>query len=178
MIVGLLVAVAGCGGSADDATPEEVLAAGGSLASVVVGETTYEFEATCFDAGAGSVVVVGTGTDPRVDDGVATHLLVKAFLGESYIGVTVGDAEPEGESATTAPADDLEIYEAALDQTLDLLLEEDTIAADDIAFVRGLPLDALPTESSTGAAGESAGAGSLLVRCGSFEKGVPEEFDR
>jgi hypothetical protein len=178
-----VVLAAGCGGSDGDATPEEILADGGSLADVVVGDTTYEFEATCFDAGAGSIVVVGTGTDPRVEDGADTHLLVKAFLGESYIGVTVGDAEAVGETATTAPGDDLEIYEAALDQTLDLLLEDDAIAADDIAFVRGLPLDRLPADDGAGAdgagaAGESAGTGSLLVRCGSYEQGVPEEFDR
>ena len=174
MTAGFLLAVsAGCGGSDDEATPEEILADGGSLADVVVGDTTYEFEATCFDAGAGSIVVVGTGTDPRVDDGAGTHLLVKAFLGESYIGVTVGDVEPDGGTATTAPGDELEIYEAALDQTLDLLLEDDAITADDIAFVRGLPLD-----TDVGAAGESVGTGSLLVRCGSYEQGVPEEFDR
>jgi hypothetical protein len=154
------LATGACGSSDEPDTPEEVLEAGGSIAQVVIGDATFDFEVTCYDAGAGSVVVVGTGTEPAESSGSdrTTHVLVQAFLGESYVGVTIGDNEA--------------LYEAALDETLDLLLEQDVIAADDIEFVRNLDLTDGESE------GEPAGVGSLRVTCGGYEHGVPPQFDR
>jgi hypothetical protein len=162
------LAVDACGGDSGDDTPAEVLAKGGSIARVTVGAQVFDFVVTCHDAGAGSVLAVGTGTqvdgDGRRHD---THLLVQAFLGDSYVGVTVdpiGDAAHDGDEA--APP---EIYEASLADVFDLALEDDVIAADGIEFVRDLDLGA--------GQGEPAGSGSLRVTCGSYQP-VPPGLDR
>ena len=100
----------------------------------------YDFEVDCYDAGAGSVIVVGAGEEPEAavaadvegdGEGSDTHILVQAYLDESYVGVTI---EPDHEG------DPEVVYEASLDDELDLVLEGDVIAADDVTFVRNLDL--------------------------------------
>jgi hypothetical protein len=164
---GFAVGLEACGGGSDDAeTPAEVLERGGSIARVTVGDDAYDFEVSCHDAGAGSVVAVGTGTsfDPASGQTRASRVLVQAFLGDPYVGVTL--SLPPGEDGEARE----EVFEAALDESFDLLLEGDTIQADEIAFVRNLDL-------ATGAA-EPAGTGSVRVTCNDFEKGMPTDLVR
>src|SRR5262245_50098493 len=165
LTVGAAVGLEACGGgSDDDETPAEVLERGGSIARVTIGDDGYDFEVTCYDAGAGSVVAVGTGTvvDPVSGEERGSRVLVQAFLGDPYVGVTLEQPGADGEDA---PA---EVFEAALDDSFDLLLENNIIQADGIEFVRGLDLD-------TGAA-ESAGTGSVRVTCNDFEQGMPTDL--
>lgn len=159
-VLALAIALTGCGDDSSDAiVPAEVLAEGGSVANVTIGDVGYDFVVDCYDAGAGSVVVVGAGEEPVAalptegDEPRDTHIFVQAFLGDSYIGVTVteGDDEPEV------------VYEASLDDALDLVLEDDVIAADSFTFVRDLDL---ANGSST-----PAGEGTLRVTCGRYEAG-------
>jgi hypothetical protein len=162
---GASVSIGACGGSSGPDTPADVLARGGSIARVTIGARALDFVVTCHDAGAGSVIAVGTGTEVD-DEGHTrqTRLLVQAFLNDSYIGVTVGgDGQNE-----TAPAP--EVYEASLANVFDLVLEDDVIAADGIEFVRNLDL--------AQGSGESLGQGSLRVTCGSYEQGVPAGLER
>ena len=161
------VGVGACNGSSDEPeTPADVLARGGSIARVTIATRTYDFEVTCYDAGAGSVIAVGTGVDVDPVTGITrdTRVFVQAFLGDSYVGVTV--ASPE--AAAGAPGE--EVYEAGLDDSFDLLLEDDVIASDDIQFVRNLDL--------TQGDGEPAGEGSLHVTCKKYEQGVPPGLER
>jgi hypothetical protein len=165
----LAVLVGACGGSDEDTTPADVLADGGSVAQVTIDGVAYDFEVDCYDAGAGSVVVVGAGEEPEAaiaadveGDGERsdTHILVQAYLDESYVGVTI---EPDHEG------DPEVVYEASLDDELDLVLEGDVIAADDVTFVRNLDL-------ATGT-GARVGDGSLRVTCGRYEAGTPPGHD-
>jgi hypothetical protein len=168
-IVAASAVAAGCGGSDEAATPADVLADGGSVAQVTIDGVAYDFVVDCYDAGAGSVVVVGAGEEP--DAAVAedvegdgerseTHILVQAYLGDSYLGVTV-EPDHEGEPEV--------VYEASLDDELDLVLESDVIEADAITFVRNLDL-------ATGD-GATVGGGSLRVTCGGYEAGTPPGED-
>src|SRR5690606_29267361 len=105
--VGFAVFAGACGGSGREETPAEVLANGGSIARVTIGARTFDFVVDCYDVGAGSVVVVGDGTEPpggpdsadgpERDDAPPreTRILVQAFLADSYVGVTVVNAEPD-----------------------------------------------------------------------------------
>jgi hypothetical protein len=165
--VAFAVGAGACGGSSDDPeTPADVLARGGSIARVTIATRAFDFEVTCYDAGAGSVIAVGTGVDVDAATGTEreTRIFVQAFLGDSYIGVTV--ASPDAQAG--APGE--EVYEAGLDDSFDLLLEDDMIASDDIHFVRNLDL----TEGD----GEPAGDGSLHVTCTRYEPGVPPGLER
>ena len=169
------VSAGACGGSSREETPADVLANGGSIARVTIGTRTFDFVVDCYDVGAGSVVVVGDGTEPPGGTASAegsdgddappreTRILVQAFLADSYIGVTVVNDEPDADGATAGTAD--ELYEASLDNPLDLMLEDDVIQAEGIAFVRDLDLE-------TGG-GTPAGDGSLHVTCGGYERGTP-----
>jgi hypothetical protein len=168
LTVAFVVGVDSCDGSADaPETPADVLERGGSIAQVTIAGHEYDFEVSCYDAGAGSVVAVGTGTeyDPASGSTRASRVFVQGFLGDPYIGVTL--AAPEGADPATARDD---VYEAALDESFDLLLEDGVIAVDGIEFVRNLDL--------TSGAGESVGQGSLRVTCNDFEPGVPPQLER
>jgi hypothetical protein len=154
------------GGSDDDETPAEVLERGGSIARVTIGDDGYDFEVTCYDAGAGSVVAVGAGTvlDGASGAEIATRVLVQAFLGDPYVGVTLARPVTDGSEASE------EVFEAALDESFDLLLEGNMIQADEIEFVHGLDL-------TTGAS-EPAGTGGVSVTCNDFEQGMPTDLVR
>lgn len=179
MLTSVVVAVSAgsCSGPSRETTPADVLAEGGSIARVTIGPRTFDFVVDCYDVGAGSVVVVGDGTEPP--DGAAaadgserdeapreTRILVQAFLADSYVGVTVVGDEAAADGANDATADRAdELYEASLDNPLDLILEDDVIQAEGIQFVRDLDL------ASGG--GTPAGDGSLHVTCGGYERGEP-----
>jgi hypothetical protein len=166
----LAVGIEACGGSGDrPETPADVLARGGSIARVTVAARVFDFEVTCYDVGAGSIIAVGTGTEVDTTEGVerATRLFVQAFLGDSYIGVTVETPRADGADGDGAEE---EVFEAALDESFDLYLEDDVIAAEGIAFVRNLDL--------TRGEGEPAGEGSVRVTCGGYDSEVPAGLER
>lgn len=121
---------------------------------MAIDATVYDFRATCYDAGAGSVVAIGAGVEPGT--GKPTRALVQAFLADSYVGVTVGDREV--------------VYESSLDDVLTLVLREHVIDASNIHFVRDLDL-------GQGAA-RPAGDGDVHVDCRSYEPGVPADYTR
>jgi hypothetical protein len=153
----------------DDGGPEtaaEILERGGSIASVTIADVTYGFEATCYDAGAGSVIAVGTGSVPvtGTEEVRESRVFVQAFLGDPYVGVTIAVTDPEDGAVRE------EVFEAAIDESFDLLLEDDVIAADAIEFVRNMDL--------TSGQGEPAGQGSVRVTCGGYEQGAPEGLER
>jgi hypothetical protein len=165
--VGFAVGLESCdGGSDGPETPADVLERGGSIARVAIGADTYDFEVTCYDAGAGSVLAIGTGTvwDPAAQLERRSRVFVQAFLGDPYIGVTV---ELPGDDEQVAHE---EVFEAAIDESFDLLLEDDVIQADDIEFVRNLDL--------TNGVSESVGTGSVHVTCNDFSKEIPPDFVR
>jgi hypothetical protein len=166
----LAVGANSCGDSADaPATPADVLARGGSIAQVTIDAHAYDFEVTCYDAGAGSVIAVGTGVEVDSSTGAerSTRIFVQAFLGDSYVGLTI--SAPEDPADGEAAADD-EVYEASLEDSFDLLLEDDVIRADNVQFVRNIDL--------TAGSGEPVGEGSLYVECGTYEQGVPPGLER
>ncbi|HEV8295980.1 MAG TPA: hypothetical protein VGQ20_01740 [Acidimicrobiales bacterium] len=117
-------------------------------------DAVYTLATTCYDAGAGSVVAIGTGTEP----GTARPMraLVQAFLTESYVGLTIGDREL--------------VYESSLDDVLQLNFDEHVILGEDIHFVRNLDL-------SSGR-GEAAGDGSVRVDCIEYASGLPPGYTR
>jgi hypothetical protein len=164
--VGFAVGLESCDDGPDRAeTPADVLERGGSIARVTIGADVYDFEVTCFDAGAGSVLAIGTGTtiDPATQRERTSRVFVQAFLGDPYIGVTL-ELPGDGEVARE------EVFEAAIDESFDLLLEDDVIRADDIEFVRNLDL--------TNGASEPAGTGSVNVTCNEFSQEIPPDFVR
>jgi hypothetical protein len=168
---GMGVALGSCDGPPDEPeTPAEVLERGGSIARVTIGADIYDFEVSCYDVGAGSVIAVGTGTvvgTEGEDTDRATRLFVQAFLGDSYVGLTVELPATDDDPADAA---DEEVFEAALDDSIDLVLEDDVIVAADIDFVRNLDL--------TGGDGEAVGTGSLRVTCSEYEQGEPPGLAR
>jgi hypothetical protein len=129
-------------------------ATGASRASVSIGAIVYEFRATCYDAGAGSVVAIGAGVEPGT--GKPTRAVVQAFLADSYVGVTVGDRDA--------------VFESSLDDPLTLGLDDGTIDATGLRFVRDLDL----------ANGHStvAGDGAVHVACASYAPGLPPGYAR
>ena len=153
--VALSVALGAC----SNASPKPSLAAtaqpgavGGSKATITIGSTVFDFVTTCYDAGAGAVVAVGTGVEPGT--GRAARALVQTFFNEPYVGVTVGDSEV--------------VYEAEIDQPLELSFQDNAIVGNDVVFVRNLEL--------TRGAGEPAGQGSVRVDCRGYVQGLPPGY--
>lgn len=122
-----------------------------SPGEVRVGEQVYAFSGTCYDVGAGDVVVVGAGTDAA---GAAFDVLVQAFFGEPYLVVALADGTR---------------IEPALDAPLDLFFDADEIRGTGISFVTGLD-----TEAGTA---EPLGEGSVSVECVAYVRGMPPGYD-
>ncbi len=144
-----LVALAACSGSGVHAGAGASTTTVPSQATVMIGDTSFAFTVTCYDAGVDSVVAIGTGVEPGGSR--PTHLLVQAFVTQSYVGITVGDREV--------------VYESSLDQPLQLEFDDHAITGSDITFVRNLDI-AHDT-------GDPAGTGSVRVDCASFAPGIP-----
>ncbi len=157
VVVGVVCAVLGaaCAGGAskpslDASSPGSTLAA--LNGTVVIGDTTYEFTMTCYAPGAGSVVAIGTGTEPGT--GRSTRALVQAFFRDPYVGVTVGDNEI--------------VYEPSLDEPIDLVYQDDVVRGAAIQFVKNLDL-----QSRLGA---DAGLGAVTVTCSNYRSGLPPGY--
>lgn len=115
-----------------------------------IGDTFYELTVTCYAAGAGEVLAIGVGTAP--DTGEPVEAFVQAYLGSPYVGMRIGSGEGS-------------LIESSLDESLDLYLNDDSIRASAIRFVRGLDLE-------TGA-GEPVGVGQIEIDCRHYETEVP-----
>ena len=124
---------------------------GDYVAMVQIGDVRYDFSVTCYEAGAGELVAIGTGTAP---DGGTADLLVEASVSAPYVGIHL---EPSGT-----------IVESALDQALHLVVQDDHIRGGAIFFVQDVDL-------ATGV-GTDVGVGDVDVACSSFERGAPPGY--
>ncbi len=116
---------------------------------VQVSGRTFDLVFTCYAPGAGDVAAIGVGEVE--DSGERVEALVQGFLGQPYVGVTVGDSAR---------------YEAALDEPLDVYLHDDTISAGAVRWERDLDLGS--------GSGEEAGYGAVFVECTGYETRLPE----
>ena len=119
-----------------------------SEATVRVGERVYRFAATCYELGAGDLLVLGLADDP--DSELFVEMYLQAFIVDPYIGLRLGDGK---------------LIEAALDAPLDLYVQDDVIRASAVRFVHDLDL--------TTGEGESAGFGELEVFCSDYSVNPP-----
>ena len=118
---------------------------------VQVGGLTLDLAFTCFAPGAGDVVAVGVGVHPV--SGLDVKALVQGFLGRPYVGVMVG-----GEV----------MFEAALDDPLEVYVHDNKITAGAVRWQEGLDLES--------GQGEQAGFGAVFVSCPSYESGLPDGY--
>ena len=118
---------------------------------IQVGGLTLDLAFTCFAPGAGDVVAVGVGVHPV--SGLDVKALVQGFLGRPYVGVMVG-----GEV----------IFEAALDDPLDVYIHDNKITAGAIRWQEGLDLES--------GQGEPAGFGAVFVDCPGYESDLPDGY--
>ena len=118
---------------------------------IQVGGLTLDLAFTCFAPGAGDVVAVGVGEHPV--SGQEVKALVQGFLGRPYVGVMVGDEV---------------MFEAALDDPLDVYLHDDKITAGAVRWQKGLDLES--------GQGEQAGFGAVFVDCPGYESGLPDGY--
>ena len=118
---------------------------------IQVGGLTLDLAFTCFAPGAGDVVAVGVGVHPV--SGLDVKALVQGFLGRPYVGVMVG-----GEV----------MFEAALDDPLEVYVHDNKITAGAIRWQEGLDLES--------GQGEPAGFGAVFVDCPGYESGLPDGY--
>ncbi|MCS5676168.1 MAG: hypothetical protein NZ600_01360 [Acidimicrobiales bacterium] len=118
---------------------------------IQVGGLTFDLAFTCFAPGAGDVVAVGVGEHPMLGQEVTA--LVQGFLGRPYVGVMVGGQV---------------MFEAALDDPLEVYLHDDKITAGAVRWQEGLDLES--------GQGEPAGFGAVFVDCPGYESGLPDGY--
>lgn len=117
-----------------------------------IDDLEFRFSMTCYAPGAGAVVAVGTGTEPGT--GREVRALVQAFLGDTYVGVVIGDDEV--------------VFEPTLEESFELFIQDDVITGGAIRFVR---------TDNRSAQSEPAGIGEVLVTCTSYLQGAPPGYD-
>ena len=122
-----------------------------SSAVIEIGPALYELDAVCAAGGAGEVEVAVVGTDVN---GRRVVGLVRAFLGEPYVGIQVG----EGDEAV--------LFEPRLEGVLPFEVEGAAVSFPEVDFVTGLDLET----------GEfvPAGLGTVTVECLEFERELPD----
>ena len=118
---------------------------------IQVGGLTLDLAFTCFAPGAGDVVAVGVGEHPV--SGQEVRALVQGFLGRPYVGVMVGDEV---------------MFEAALDDPLEVYVHDNKITAGAVRWQEGLDLES--------GQGEPAGFGAVFVDCPGYESGLPDGY--
>ena len=118
---------------------------------IQVGGLTLDLAFTCFAPGAGDVVAVGVGVHPV--SGLDVKALVQGFLGRPYVGVMVG-----GEV----------MFEAALDDPLEVYVLDNKITAGAVRWQEGLDLES--------GQGEPAGFGAVFVDCPGYESDLPDGY--
>ena len=162
-VLAMLLAGVACGGGASDEfhpepSPSVVSSAPMSLVPEVatngwiqVGDLTLDLEFTCYSPGAGDVAAIGVGRHP--DGGQPVEALIQGFLGQPYVGLTIGGSVR---------------YEASLDGPLEVFVHDGTISAGAIEWMRGLDLDS--------GVGERIGYGAVFVSCGEYVHDLPEGY--
>ena len=154
--------VAGCGDDGPAVQPVPVAGAPTTTTAVPepdivtngwvqVGELTFDLAFTCYAPGPGDVVAIGVGEHP--ESGQHVEALIQGFLGQPYVGVTVGGSVR---------------YEATLDGPLEVFVHDGTISAGAIEWTRGLDLG-----SGGGARG---GYGAVFVSCEDYVHDLPEGY--
>ena len=118
---------------------------------IQVSGLTLDLAFTCFAPGAGDVVAVGVGVHPV--SGLDVKALVQGFLGRPYVGVIVGGAV---------------MFEAALDDPLEVYVHDNKITAGAVRWQEGLDLES--------GQGELAGFGAVFVDCPGYESGLPDGY--
>ena len=118
---------------------------------IQVGGLTLDLAFTCFAPGAGDVVAGGVGEHPV--SGQEVTALVQGFLGRPYVGVMVGDEL---------------MFEAALDDPLEVYVHDNKITAGAVRWQKGLDLES--------GQGEQAGFGAVFVDCPGYESGLPDGY--
>lgn len=121
-----------------------------SSAVVEIGPARYELDAVCAAGGAGEVEVAVEGVDVN---GLRVVGLIRAFLGEPYIGMQVGEG------------DDAVLFEPRLEGVISFELVDDMLEFPEVDFVTELDLatgDFVP-----------AGIGSVAVECLDFVRELP-----
>ena len=118
---------------------------------IQVGGLTLDLAFTCFAPGAGDVVAVGVGEHPV--SGQEVKALVQGFLGRPYVGVMVGDEM---------------MFEAALDDPLEVYVHDNKSTAGAVRWQKGLDLES--------GQGEQAGFGAVFVDCPGYESGLPDGY--
>lgn len=121
-----------------------------SSAMIEIGPASYELDAVCAAGGAGEVEVAVDGVDIN---GRRVIGLIRAFLGEPYVGLQVG----EGANA--------KLFEPRLEGVLTFELDDNILQFDEVDFVTELDLET----------GEfvPAGLGSVTVDCEEFVRDLP-----
>lgn len=121
-----------------------------SAAVIEIGPARYELDAVCATGGAGEVEVALAGVDVN---GLRVVGLVRAFPGEPYIGLQVGEG------------DDAVLFEPRLEGVLPFELDDGALEFPEVDFVTELDLTT----------GEfvPAGIGSVAVDCRGFVRELP-----
>ncbi|MEZ5246674.1 MAG: hypothetical protein R2707_16365 [Acidimicrobiales bacterium] len=121
-----------------------------SSAIIEIGPARYDLDAVCAAGGAGEVEVAVKGLDVN---GLRVVGLIRAFLGEPYIGLQIGEG------------DDAVLFEPRLEGVLPFELVDDVLEFPEVDFVTDLDL----------ATGEfvPAGIGSVTVECLGFVRELP-----
>ena len=154
--------VAGCGDDGPAVQPVPVAGAPTTMTAVPapdivtngwvqVGELTFDLAFTCYAPGPGDVVAIGLGEHP--ESGQQVEALIQGFLGQPYVGVTVGGSMR---------------YKATLDGPLEVFVHDGTISAGAIEWTRGLDLGS--------GLGERVGYGAVFVSCEYYVHDLPEGY--
>ena len=131
-VLAWILVVAGCGDDGPAVQPVLVTGAPTTTTAVLepdivtngwvqVGEMTFDLAFTCYAPGPGDVVAIGVGAHPA--SGQHVEALIQGFLGQPYVGVTVGGSVR---------------YEATLAGPLEVFVHDGTISAGAIEWTLSL----------------------------------------
>jgi len=117
---------------------------------VQIGNQKFEMAFTCYKTKLGEVAAIGHGEDAKTKE--SAEVLIQAFTGRPYVGLLKNGST---------------IFEASLNEPLDLSVNDFEITAGAISWQKNLDLETKY--------GEFVGFGSLFVNCKQFEKDLLEE---
>ena len=159
VLVAVLVVTVGCGDEVPVVEPEPVVTTTTRAPEpevktngwVQVGDQTFDLLFTCYSPGAGDVAAIGVGEE--ASSGQNVEVLIQGFLGQPYVGVTVGESI---------------LYESMLEGSLEVFVHDGTISAGAIEWTRGLDLES--------GRGERVGYGAVFVSCAEYIHDLPEGY--
>tara|TARA_B100000929_G_scaffold90425_2_gene70883 strand:+ start:13520 stop:14041 length:522 start_codon:yes stop_codon:yes gene_type:complete len=117
---------------------------------VQIGNQKFEMAFTCYKTKLGEVAAIGHGEDFETKE--SAEVLIQAFTGKPYVGLLKNGST---------------IFEASLNEPLDLSVNDFEITAGAISWQKNLDLETKY--------GEFAGFGSLFIDCKQFENDLLEE---